>query len=166
MPSIQRLNTWYAAPTGALTFVNERTADYLGLPKDHPFGSELHRRRLGFAYPAAAFGRSRGDPQSLVQLSQNWQKPFRHRSLPFVGKRSWCAPLARCSVMPTPTQLRACLSVSSWTGLLLARLLRLLRRTVPMNVGAGIRHEAVSIRHLDASQRALANYISFPDDLV
>jgi formate hydrogenlyase transcriptional activator len=29
-------NTWYAAPTGALTFVNERGADYIGLPKDHP----------------------------------------------------------------------------------------------------------------------------------
>jgi len=28
--------TWYAAPSGALTFVNERCADYLGLPKDHP----------------------------------------------------------------------------------------------------------------------------------
>ena len=28
--------TWYAAPSGALTFVNQRTADYLGLPKDHP----------------------------------------------------------------------------------------------------------------------------------
>jgi PAS domain-containing protein len=28
--------TWYAAPSGALTFLNERTADYLGLPKDHP----------------------------------------------------------------------------------------------------------------------------------
>ena len=28
--------TWYALPSGALTFVNERTADYLGLPKDHP----------------------------------------------------------------------------------------------------------------------------------
>src|SRR5258708_2997420 len=28
--------TWYADPSGALTFVNERTADYLGLPKDHP----------------------------------------------------------------------------------------------------------------------------------
>ena len=28
--------TWYAVPTGALTFVNKRTADYLGLPKDHP----------------------------------------------------------------------------------------------------------------------------------
>src|SRR5271155_5024158 len=27
---------WYAASSGALTFVNERTADYLGLPKDHP----------------------------------------------------------------------------------------------------------------------------------
>ena len=28
--------TWYAAPSGALIFVNKRTADYLGLPKDHP----------------------------------------------------------------------------------------------------------------------------------
>src|SRR5580700_6897220 len=28
--------TWYALPTGGLTFVNERTADSLGLPKDHP----------------------------------------------------------------------------------------------------------------------------------
>jgi formate hydrogenlyase transcriptional activator len=28
--------TWYALPSGALTFVNARTADYLGLPKDHP----------------------------------------------------------------------------------------------------------------------------------
>jgi hypothetical protein len=31
---------WYALPNGALTFVNERTADYLRLPKDH-------RLRLG-----------------------------------------------------------------------------------------------------------------------
>ena len=28
---------WYALPNGALTFVNERTADYLDLPKDDPF---------------------------------------------------------------------------------------------------------------------------------
>jgi formate hydrogenlyase transcriptional activator len=28
--------TWYAAPSGALTFVSERTADYLGLTPDHP----------------------------------------------------------------------------------------------------------------------------------
>ncbi len=27
--------TWYVAPSGALTFVNERCADYLGLAKDH-----------------------------------------------------------------------------------------------------------------------------------
>src|SRR5258707_15719778 len=28
--------TWYALPSGGLTFVNERAGDYLGLPKDHP----------------------------------------------------------------------------------------------------------------------------------
>jgi PAS domain S-box-containing protein len=35
--------TWYAAPSGALAFVNKRTADYLGLPKDHPlrFGIDI-----------------------------------------------------------------------------------------------------------------------------
>jgi PAS domain S-box-containing protein len=30
---------WYALPNGALTFVNERAADYAGLPKDHPLRS-------------------------------------------------------------------------------------------------------------------------------
>jgi PAS domain S-box-containing protein len=38
--------TWYADPTGALTFVNKRHADYLGLPKDHPL-------RFGVAKGAA-----------------------------------------------------------------------------------------------------------------
>jgi PAS domain S-box-containing protein len=35
--------TWCAAPSGGLTFVNKRTADYLGLPKDHPlrFGIDI-----------------------------------------------------------------------------------------------------------------------------
>ena len=35
--------TWYAAASGALTFVNELTANYLGLPKDHPlrFGIDI-----------------------------------------------------------------------------------------------------------------------------
>jgi PAS domain S-box-containing protein len=35
--------TWYAAPRGALTFVNTRTAEYLGVPKDHPlrFGIDI-----------------------------------------------------------------------------------------------------------------------------
>jgi formate hydrogenlyase transcriptional activator len=34
--------TWYAIPSGGLTFVNQRCADYLGLPKDHPlrFGTD------------------------------------------------------------------------------------------------------------------------------
>src|ERR1700751_5988162 len=39
-------HTWYAAPSGALTFVNERCADYLGVPKDHPL-------RLGIPTDAA-----------------------------------------------------------------------------------------------------------------
>jgi PAS domain-containing protein len=36
-------HTWYAAPSGGLTFVNRRTADYLGLPKDHAlrFGVDI-----------------------------------------------------------------------------------------------------------------------------
>jgi len=29
-------HTWYAAPSGALIFLNERGSDYLGLPQDHP----------------------------------------------------------------------------------------------------------------------------------
>jgi PAS domain-containing protein len=29
-------HTWYALPSGAVTFLNERCADYLGLPKNHP----------------------------------------------------------------------------------------------------------------------------------
>jgi PAS domain S-box-containing protein len=35
--------TWYAAPRGALTFVNTRTADYLGISNDHPlrFGIDV-----------------------------------------------------------------------------------------------------------------------------
>jgi formate hydrogenlyase transcriptional activator len=28
--------TWYATPSGALIFLNERSADYAGLPEDHP----------------------------------------------------------------------------------------------------------------------------------
>jgi hypothetical protein len=36
-------HTWYASPSGGLTFVNKRTADYLGLPSDHPlrFGIDV-----------------------------------------------------------------------------------------------------------------------------
>ena len=34
-------HTWYAAPNGALTFVNARSAQYLGLPVDHPLRSGI-----------------------------------------------------------------------------------------------------------------------------
>src|SRR5258705_11868076 len=34
-------HTWYANPSGAVTFVNERASDYLGLPKDHPLRSGI-----------------------------------------------------------------------------------------------------------------------------
>ena len=36
-------HVWYATPSGALIFVNSRSAEYLGLPKDHPlrFGVDL-----------------------------------------------------------------------------------------------------------------------------
>jgi PAS domain S-box-containing protein len=38
--------TWYATPSGALTFVNKRTGDYLGVPEDHPlrFGNDVGAR--------------------------------------------------------------------------------------------------------------------------
>src|SRR5258708_26717314 len=34
-------HTWYANPSGAVTFVNERASDYLGLPKVHPLRSGI-----------------------------------------------------------------------------------------------------------------------------
>src|SRR5258705_8546265 len=48
--------TWYASPSGGLTFVNKRTADYLGLPKDNPlrFGIDVGAQwdaHLPFVHP-------------------------------------------------------------------------------------------------------------------
>jgi hypothetical protein len=34
--------TWYAVPSGGLAFVNERCADYLGLPRNHPLRFGTH----------------------------------------------------------------------------------------------------------------------------
>jgi formate hydrogenlyase transcriptional activator len=34
--------TWYAVPSGGLAFVNERCADYLGLPRNHPLRLGTH----------------------------------------------------------------------------------------------------------------------------
>jgi hypothetical protein len=49
-------HAWYALPNGALTFLNARIADYLGLPKDHPqrFGSDTGAdwdSNLAFLHP-------------------------------------------------------------------------------------------------------------------
>jgi PAS domain S-box-containing protein len=49
-------HTWYASPSGGLTFVNKRAADYLGLPKDHPlrFGIDVGAQwdaHLPFVHP-------------------------------------------------------------------------------------------------------------------
>src|ERR1700680_271494 len=35
-------HTWYAMPSGGLAFVNERCADYLGLPNNHPLRFGIH----------------------------------------------------------------------------------------------------------------------------
>jgi len=44
--------TWYAAPTGGLTFVNSRCADYLGLPDDHPLRRGIDTGDAGDAFLA------------------------------------------------------------------------------------------------------------------
>ena len=64
--------TWYAAASGALLFVNTRSADYLGLPKDHPvrFGADTSGAwdsHIAFLHPGdhddkrGAAGRDRQD---------------------------------------------------------------------------------------------------------
>ena len=63
--------TWYALPSGALTFVNERTANYLGLPKDHPlrFGIDTgaewdsHTRVLGSSARKPTLSRNAFSPK-------------------------------------------------------------------------------------------------------
>jgi len=49
-------HAFYALPNGALTFLNARLADYLGLPKDHPqrFGTDTGadwNSNLDFLHP-------------------------------------------------------------------------------------------------------------------
>src|SRR5260370_35067619 len=70
--------TWYALPSGALTFVNERHADYLGLPKDHPlrFGVDLGAKwdsHLPLLQPDDDPERPRPCPHPLVHGSASWR---------------------------------------------------------------------------------------------
>src|SRR6478735_1140578 len=64
-------HTWYAAPSGGLTFVNKRTADYLGLPKDHPlrFGIDVGAQwdaHLPFVHP-----------DDRAETQENWSTRLR-----------------------------------------------------------------------------------------
>src|SRR5712675_1832174 len=63
--------TWYASPSGGLTFVNKRTADYLGLPKDHPlrFGIDVGAQwdaHLPFVHP-----------DDSAETQENWSTRLR-----------------------------------------------------------------------------------------
>ncbi|MGB6284228.1 MAG: DUF4118 domain-containing protein, partial [Xanthobacteraceae bacterium] len=64
-------HTWYASPSGGLTFVNKRTADYLGLPKDHPlrFGVDVGAQwdaHLPFVHP-----------DDRAETQENWSTRLR-----------------------------------------------------------------------------------------
>src|SRR5258706_12781651 len=64
-------HTWYASPSGGLTFVNKRTADYLGLPKDHPlrFGIDVGAQwdaPLPFVHP-----------DDRAETQENWSTRLR-----------------------------------------------------------------------------------------
>jgi PAS domain S-box-containing protein len=64
-------HTWYASPSGGLTFLNKRTADYLGLPKDHPlrFGIDVGAQsdaHLPFVHP-----------DDRAETQENWSTRLR-----------------------------------------------------------------------------------------
>jgi hypothetical protein len=78
-------HTWYAAPSGGLTFVNRRTADYLGLPKDHPlrFGVDI-----GAEWDAHI---SLLHPDDHGETRKVWQRRLRSVSANIVLDRPSCA---------------------------------------------------------------------------
>jgi PAS domain S-box-containing protein len=62
--------TWYAAPSGGITFVNKRTADYLGLPQDHPlrFGIDVgaqYDAHIPFLHPDDQEGARKTWPENM-----------------------------------------------------------------------------------------------------
>src|SRR5271165_3472512 len=76
--------TWYAAPSGALTFVNKRTADYLGLPKDHPlrFGIDIgaqYNAHIPFLHPDDQEGARKAWPE-MMRTGEASEFSFRVRN--------------------------------------------------------------------------------------
>ncbi len=71
-------HAWYALPNGALTFLNARIADYLGLPKDHPqrFGTDTGAdwdSNLAFLHP---------DDRANLDSSSRWFHRFQQDTSP------------------------------------------------------------------------------------
>src|SRR5258707_14384780 len=52
--------TWYSLPSGTLTFVNHRYADYLGLATDHPLRFGVETGVAFCAYRATRYSTSNG----------------------------------------------------------------------------------------------------------
>ncbi|PYO87233.1 MAG: PAS domain-containing sensor histidine kinase, partial [Gemmatimonadetes bacterium] len=83
--------TWYANPTGGLTFVNTRCADYLGLPSDHPLrlGAETHAAwdaHLAFVHPDDA-AESRRVWSDCLKTGSPGETSFRVQN--FAGTYRW-----------------------------------------------------------------------------
>jgi hypothetical protein len=83
---------WYVVPTGGLTFVNERTADYHDLPKDHP---------LRFGIDSAAASDSHIallHPEDHAETRIVWSNCFRTGFADDVSFRVRNAHLKRCLI--------------------------------------------------------------------
>src|SRR5258706_9859184 len=85
-------HAWYAAPSGGLVFVNERCADHLGLPKQHPlrFGAEMSapwHSQLQLLHPDDQEETRRAWSDSL-STSRSGEVSFRVRDAH--GNYRWC----------------------------------------------------------------------------
>src|SRR5205809_7074398 len=83
--------TWYANPTGGLTFVNTRCADSLRLPRDHPLrlGAETHSAwdaHLAFVHPDDA-AESRRVWSDCLKTGSPGETSFRVQN--FAGTYRW-----------------------------------------------------------------------------
>jgi PAS domain S-box-containing protein len=93
---------WYAAASGGITFVNKRTADYLGVPEDHPlrFGIDIGAQwdaHIPFLHPDDQEG-SRKAWSTCLRTGEASEFSFRVRN--FQGGYRWflsCAEPLRAS---------------------------------------------------------------------
>ena len=62
-------HTWYALPSGALTFLNERGSDYLGLQKDHPLRQGINTEAAWDSHTRLLHPDDHEETRRLVNLS-------------------------------------------------------------------------------------------------